>query len=58
MDENGAWWWYANKPVIWDSIQSHEWQSNGNSQTAMVGLPWRDTLEERPVSVEDKKNET
>jgi hypothetical protein len=50
MAANGAWWWYENKPFIWNSKYSHEWQPNGDSQMAMVGLPWRDTLEERPVN--------
>jgi hypothetical protein len=54
MDANGAWWWYENKPIIWNSKYSYEWQPNGNSQMAMVGLPWSHTLEERPVDVLDE----
>jgi hypothetical protein len=51
MDANGAWWWYANKPLLWcwDSDQD-EWKPNGGSQKAVViGSRWQESLEERPV---------
>ena len=45
MDANGAWWWYANKPIIWNSEHSDEWQPNGGSCNAtVVGSRWKESL--------------
>jgi hypothetical protein len=48
QDANGAWWWYANKPIIWNE-NDVEWRPNGSSAPAKISMQWRGSLEERPV---------
>ena len=46
MDSDSLWWWYENKPYLYDDCT---WDASGLSRMAKLDNDnWKETLEQRP----------
>lgn len=55
MDEDGEWYWFEKKPVLGSSI----WRNTlgRSSFYEVIDASWRDSLQQRPVNIMDRKGE-